>query len=192
VLGIGNILLLDEGVGPRAAAELNARFRFPTGVAVLDRATMGMALLNEICAYDTVLLIDAVDKTGHDPGTVVRFEAADIARHQVFHGAHDTRFVDVLQAAALLGHEIDGHCLGVQVADMAPAEYQIGLTPAVEAALPLLLHAALTFLAEQGVEATDRQSTQPWTGERIEPVFAADDQRWVYSCSVKLNKARGK
>ncbi|MDR2108019.1 MAG: hydrogenase maturation protease, partial [Coriobacteriales bacterium] len=166
VLGIGNVLMLDEGLGPRVVAELNARVEFPPGVEVLDRATMGMALLAEMPAWDVMLVIDAVDNTGLAPGTVLSFAPEDIAAQQVFHGAHDTRFSDVLQAAALLGYQVEGHCLGAQVANMAPADYQIGLTPAVEAALPLLMHAALDFLAQRGVRAVDRKSGRAWDGER--------------------------
>jgi hydrogenase maturation protease len=143
--------MLDEGAGPRVAAELLANYRFPPNVEVLDRGTMGMALLSDLKRFDVILLVDAVDSTGKPPGTVVTFSPEDIAPYEAFHGAHDTRFVDVLEAAALLGYTPEAHCLGVQVGDMCPPEYTIGLTPEVEAAVPFLVECVLGFLAQNGV-----------------------------------------
>lgn len=143
--------MLDEGVGPRVAQELLATYRFPQNVEVLERGTMGMALLSDLKRFDVILLIDAVDDTGEDPGTVVTFLPEDIASYEAFHGAHDTRFIDVLEAAALLGYTPEAHCLGVQIENMSPAEYTIGLTPDVEAALPFLIECILGFLAQRNV-----------------------------------------
>jgi hydrogenase maturation protease len=164
ILCIGNVLMLDEGVGPRIAEELQARYEFPENVKVLDRGTMGMALLSDIRASDVILVVDAVDKTGLPPGTVVRYAPEDIAPYEAFHGAHDIRFIDVLQAAALLGHEPDAACIGVQILNMTPADYQIGLTEPVENSLPLLLFTVLKFLVEQNVPVIDSSTQKLWDG----------------------------
>ena len=148
--------MLDEGFGPRVAQELLRRYSFPENVEVLDRGTMGMTLLSDLRRFDVVLLIDAVDNTGKPSGTVVTYLPEDIASYEAPHGAHDTRFIDVLEAAALLGHKPEGHCLGVQVQDMDPLDYIIGLTPPVEAAVPFVIECILGFLEERGVKATGK------------------------------------
>lgn len=158
ILCIGNILMLDEGVGPRVASELVRRYSFPSNVEVLERGTMGMALLADLKRFDCILLVDAVDNTGTRPGTVVTFLPEDIAPYEAFHGAHDTRFIDVLEAAALLDYAPEAHCLGVQVENMSPAEYTIGLTPPVEAALPFLVDCILAFLEQHGVVAVRKDT----------------------------------
>jgi hydrogenase maturation protease len=150
ILCVGNILMLDEGVGPRVAAELLANYQFPSNVEVLDRGVMGMALLADLKRFDVILLVDAVDNTGKSPGTVVTYLPEEIAPYEAFHGAHDTRFIDVLEAAALLGYTPEAHCLGVQVENMSPAEYVIALTPPVEAAVPFLVECVLAFLTQRG------------------------------------------
>jgi hydrogenase maturation protease len=149
--------MLDEGVGPRVAAELLANFCFPDNVEVLDRATMGMALLADLKRFDVVLLVDATTATGKPPGTVVTFLPEEMASYEAFHGAHDTRFIDVLEAAALLGFTPEGHCLGIQVKNMSTATYTIGLTPAVEAAIPFAIECVLAFLAQRGVSVKPRK-----------------------------------
>lgn len=146
ILCIGNILLLDEGVGPRVAEELAAEPALPEGVTVLDRGCMGLSLLSDLKGAERVLVVDAVDNTGLPPGTVVTYKPEDIAPYQAFHGAHDTRLVDVLQAAALLGYEPLVDCLGVQIENMTPANFTIGLTPPVEAAVPVLVQSCLDYL----------------------------------------------
>lgn len=151
VMGIGNILLLDEGVGPAVVQALDEQFEFPDNVDILDRGTMGMALIGEMQDYDYILTVDAVDGTGEEPGTVFRFHPEDMADEAVMHGAHDTRFIDVLQALDLLGHRPVGECIGVQVANMSPDKMFIGLTPQVEAALPLLIETVLATLYRHGV-----------------------------------------
>jgi hydrogenase maturation protease len=77
VLGIGNILLQDEGVGVRVVNQLKQRFQIPPEVTVLDGGTAGMALLDDFLEAQQVIVVDAV-KTGAPPGTIVRFEGDQV------------------------------------------------------------------------------------------------------------------
>jgi hydrogenase maturation protease len=157
VLCIGNVLMRDEGLGPRVAAELLADWQLPENVEVLDRGTMGMALLADLKRFDVIVLVDAVDSTGESPGTILSYLPEDIAPYAGLRGAHDMRFSDVLAAAALLEYRPEAYCFGVQVEDMSFAAHTVGLSPAVEAAVPLLIDCVLGFLAERGVKARRRQ-----------------------------------
>ena len=156
IMCIGNLLMRDEGVGPICAQQLEQRYRFPDNVDVLDSGTMGMSLLGDIANYDLIVVIDAVDGTGEEPGTVFTFTPDEVARHTVMHSLHDIRFKDVLDAAALLGHQPVGTCVGVQVLDMDPHDFSIGLTEPVEAALPLVMDTAVELLRQGGVEGIER------------------------------------
>jgi len=90
VLGVGNMLLKDEGIGVRVVKELEKRYAAPEGVELLDGGTAGMELLDIMANRSCVILIDAV-KTGAEPGTVVRladdevpaFFRTKISPHQV-------------------------------------------------------------------------------------------------------------
>ncbi len=157
VMGLGNPLMRDEGIGPRVAEVLMEGFVFPDNVTVLDAGTMGMSILNLFQDADYMLVVDAIDGTGEAPGTVVRLDPEDLAPNQVLHSLHDIRFVDVLQAAELMGAKVVGECVAVQIQDMS--QMSIGLTPAVEAAVPAAVAAVLTILAEHDVVVTPRQGT---------------------------------
>lgn len=152
VLGIGNPLVKDEGVGVRVIEEMMGTLRFPENVTLMDAGTMGMGILNLFRECDYMLVIDAIDGTGEAPGTIVRLTADELAPNQVLHSLHDLRFVDVLQAAELIGAKPETDCIGIQIADMDGVE--IGLTPEVEAAVPAAVEAARTILRERGIEAT--------------------------------------
>jgi len=73
VLGIGNMLLSDEGAGNKAVADLQQRFHFPPEVEVVDGGTMGLDLLPYLDDRTHLFIIDAV-KSGNAPGTMVRLE----------------------------------------------------------------------------------------------------------------------
>lgn len=156
VLGIGNVLMKDEGVGCRIIEEIIARYDFPDNVDVEDSGTMGMMLLHMLTQYDFVVIVDAMDGTGHPPGTVLRLSPEDIAPNEVMHSLHDLRFIDVLNAADLIGKRPQGECIGVQVEDMQPIDLTIGLSPSIEDALDTAIDAVLTVLADHGATAREK------------------------------------
>ena len=73
VLGLGNILLSDEGAGVKAIEELQDRYNCSGGVEFVDGGTIGFELLPYFEGRSHILIIDAV-KTGRKPGTLVRIE----------------------------------------------------------------------------------------------------------------------
>lgn len=156
VMGIGNVLMKDEGVGCRIIELLHERYEFPENVEVTDSGTMGMMIMNLFRDRDFVLVIDAVDGTGHPPGTVIRLAPEDIAPNQVMHSLHDTRFVDVLEASELVGVKPEAYCIGVQIEDMNPVDLTIGLSDSLEAALDTAIDCVLTVLGERGIEVSER------------------------------------
>ncbi len=71
VLGVGNILMGDEGIGVRAVEELEKRYEVPDNVEIVDGGTSGMSLINYMEGKDAVYIIDAIQKKGSSPGHVV-------------------------------------------------------------------------------------------------------------------------
>jgi hydrogenase maturation protease len=77
VMGIGNLLLRDEGAGVRAVEEFERRFETPECVELLDGGTSGIELLRYIEGRDVLILIDVV-RNGDPYGTLTRFEGEDV------------------------------------------------------------------------------------------------------------------
>jgi hydrogenase maturation protease len=102
VLGLGNILLSDEGAGIKAIEELSRRFDVPDSVEIIDGGTMGLELLPYFENRSHVLIVDAV-KTGKTPGTIVRIDDPP-AYFNTKTSPHQIGLSDVMGVAAILGH----------------------------------------------------------------------------------------
>lgn len=102
VLGIGNILLQDEGVGVRVVERLQ-QMRLPPGVQTLDGGTSGADLIDAIADRAKVIVIDATDGDG-EPGTVYRFTVGDLVRRVSSIGSlHELGFLDSYLMSVQLG-----------------------------------------------------------------------------------------
>lgn len=155
VMGVGNPLMSDEGVGPRVVEMLLNGYIFPDGVEVTDAGTMGFSILEMFMGIDQLIIVDAIKESGHPAGTVVILTPEEIAENQIMHSLHDVRISDVLQAAALTGSTPETVCIGVQVENMA--EWVMELSPSVEAALPIASAAVIDRLQTLGVEPVARE-----------------------------------
>jgi hydrogenase maturation protease len=139
VIGIGNPLQCDDGVGA-CAAQLLARETLPAGVQVEELGTPGWGLVNHLQGWQRVILIDAVCM-GEEPGTWRRLEADEIqlvASDQV-RSLHEPGLAESLLLAQTLGMLPDEIVLyGVEPACIQPGDE---LSPAVRQAItPLVKH----------------------------------------------------
>ena len=102
VLGLGNILLRDEGVGVRVVEVLAARYVLPAVVEVVDGGTTGMELLDTLAGCDHLLVCDAV-QTGAPPGSVVKLADAEVpALFQSRFSPHQLGLAEVLATLILM------------------------------------------------------------------------------------------
>lgn len=135
VLGIGNLLMGDEGVGVHAIRALE-REALPPGVTLLDGGTGGFHLLELFDEHRHMILIDATLDDG-EPGTVrvlyPKF-ATDFPRSL---SAHDIGLRDLVESAALLGPLPTIDLVTVSIAKIQPMGVE--MTPEVRAALPLVV-----------------------------------------------------
>lgn len=147
VLGLGNILLSDEGVGVRCVEALAAHGRLPRGVEVLDGGTSGMDLLDQIAARVHLIVVDAV-KTGRPPGTVIRLTGNEVpALFRTRVSPHQLGLSDILAALWLM----DAAPKSVTVIGVEPVclDLSLELSAPVEARLPeliALVHAEIAAL----------------------------------------------
>ncbi len=102
VLGLGNVLLGDDGLGAAAVARLERDYRTPPGVRIEDGGTLGLSLLGLIADSHRVILVDAV-RADAPPGTLVRLDGADVG-DAVWDrlSPHQVGVADLLEAARLI------------------------------------------------------------------------------------------
>ncbi len=154
VLGLGNVLLSDEGVGVHVVRLLQERYRFPPDVEILDGGTLGLDLLPYVEETDRLLIVDAVQMDA-PPGTVARLEGDQIpAALNLKYSLHQMGLTDLLAAASLRGRYPPEVVLwGVQ-----PASLEVGLdlSPTVAAQIEVLLANVLAELQRWGIVPTRR------------------------------------
>lgn len=152
ILGVGNLLLSDEGAGVHVIQRLQERFALPAEVQVVDGGTLGMDLLYYLEGCQTLLIVDAV-ATGKPPGTLIRLEGEEVpAFLSVKISPHQVGVPDMLFAAKLKGIDPPDIVLwGVQ-----PESFEIGLepSPAIDAQLDVLVEKLCEELGARGYTVT--------------------------------------
>ncbi|MGI6591523.1 MAG: hydrogenase maturation protease [Eggerthellaceae bacterium] len=167
VLCVGNLLMMDDGIGPIVCTELERTYSFPENVKLISCGSMTLDLLNMVGEYDLIISLDAADDPGAEPGTVFRYTPDDLAHRGTPMGSlHELRLADLFDAAFVLGMKAEGLCFGVQVENSEPSSLVAGLTPKVAAALPLLVDSLLAELVHRGCTITVKS-----TGEVVEPGY---------------------
>ena len=139
VIGIGNLLRGDDGIGCRVISELE-KLDLPPDVDVVDGGSGGIGLISLFEGAEKFVLIDAVDMK-QEPGTIIQLTKDQLLNGQgVAHALdlHSGDLVGLLQLADTLGLLKDVVLFGVQLEQVG---YSGEMTPAVAAALPQLVRA---------------------------------------------------
>jgi hydrogenase maturation protease len=143
VLGLGNLVHGDDGVGVHAIQQLQRDPRVPPGIVLLDGGTHGLGLLPHVSGFSRLLVIDAVD-AGEPPGTVLRFEGTALNGLPGKASVHQLGFADMMVALKLLG-ESPPELVVVGVQPLS-TEWSIELTAPVREAVPALLETVIRQL----------------------------------------------
>jgi hydrogenase maturation protease len=153
LLGVGNVLLGDDGLGVWFAGTFAQRYQLPPNLEVVEGGTLGLELLDRIAGRDALVVVDAIATRRGLPGQVVRLEGGAVP---IGLGAkistHDIALRDLLAAATLL------QCMprAVVVCGIEPAAIgpRFALSAVVRAALPALEELVLGELARFGCACT--------------------------------------
>jgi hydrogenase maturation protease len=143
ILGIGNCLLADDGVGVHAARMLQTEPPPETVVLAAETDFLSALPFLERCAK--ALVIDAMD-TGRPPGTLWRCRSEDLAASGRRHSLHESGLLETLEFLDQ-SRRPEVHILGVQPDRI---ELALNLSPAVAAVLPRVVQAARQIVAEFG------------------------------------------
>jgi hydrogenase maturation protease len=155
VLGIGNVLMGDDGLGPYVARVLDARYEFPKHVEILDAGTPGLDFTPYIADAAAIIVIDTVSATG-PPGTLRRYDMAQLLATPPpdrIH-PHQPGLREALMAAEL-SDSTPEHLVVIGVVPES-VETASRLGPIVRAMVPDVVAAVLAELDSLGVPATER------------------------------------
>lgn len=155
VIGLGNVLLSDEGLGVRAVELLEQRYMLPDSVEVIDGGTSAMDLLNPLSNNSQVIIADAV-KTGAPPCTLVRLADEEIPKFfQTKISPHQLGLSDLLALLTVQGEAPEM----ITIIGMVPESLRthVGLTDGVNAKMDQMVEMLVDELRSLGIEPKLRQ-----------------------------------
>jgi hydrogenase maturation protease len=158
VLGMGNPILGDDGVGVRVAAELQKALPVDATVDVSEACVGGLSLMERMVGYDTVILIDALTLGTVRPGTIHRMtlnELAALGTTQHIASAHDTNLLTALEAGGRMSLPLPHTVTIFAIEARNVLDFGYGLTPDVAAAVPHVVEDVLNELDIRSGTAQD-------------------------------------
>ena len=145
ILGMGNPLLCDDGVGLRVVAKLKDRIEKPE-VTIMETGIAGLALLDLLVGYDRAIVIDAIQTVGGKAGHIYRLDtqAFDAARHTV--SPHDIDFTTALEFGKKLGLSLPQQIVIFAIEASDVRTFKEECTPEVQKAIPTCVEMVLLEL----------------------------------------------
>jgi hydrogenase maturation protease len=148
VLGVGNILLGDEGTGVRVIQKLEDEYVFPENVELYDGGTLGLKLLEPICRADFAIVVDIV-RAGGVPGSIYRIEEKDLSKKIPYKSSlHELNIVETLIYAEELGNKPETVVIGIEPGDWT--SWSADLTEPVRNRMDDIVAAVLAEIKKAG------------------------------------------
>jgi hydrogenase maturation protease len=132
ILGMGNPILSDDGVGLYVAQRLRET-ALPEGVEIRESEVAGLRLLELLRGHDKVVIVDAL-QTGREAGEVVRYEARDFAGGHRYSSAHSIGLPTALELGRELGYDMPADVIVFAVEALDVETFSEELSPPVAAA----------------------------------------------------------
>ncbi|MDO8426644.1 MAG: HyaD/HybD family hydrogenase maturation endopeptidase [Deltaproteobacteria bacterium] len=154
VIGIGNILLRDEGLGVRAVEFFKENYTLPRGVECVDGGTAGLSLSSFFREYKRIIIVDAVS-SGGPPGAIVRLGKDGLQKGPPLKTtAHQLGIKELLAIAEFEGYRSQVRLIGAVPLDISPG---LELTPLIKSKLPDLASAIEEELKGFGIMARKKK-----------------------------------
>ena len=150
ILGLGNVLLQDEGFGVHFVRWLENNYRVPEIVKIVEGGTLGYGLLDTVCSCDRLLVIDVI-KANEEPGSVYRFTKEEVDAQMLEPtSAHEVSFHDVLCKAELIDELPE--CVFLCIVPYKYKDMGLELTPAIRKKFSDVERLLLRELSLHGVQ----------------------------------------
>ncbi len=149
VLGLGNPLLGDDGVGWRVAEQVRERVTEPS-IEIDCHAGGGLSLMERLIGYDRALIIDAINTAQQPQGTVTCFRLEDLPSRAASHlaSAHETTLSTALRVGRAMGAALPAEIIIVAIEAQNVYDFSETLSPAVARAVPQAVERVIQQLGE--------------------------------------------
>lgn len=150
VIGVGNILLGDEGFGVHLIDNLKSKYTFSNNVNILDGGTVGFLLIEHFLENDRLIFIDAI-RSLDQPGTIYKFNAKDLPPNITFVSSiHEIGLGDIFGHVKLMGIDKETIIIGIAPLSICPNDLTTSLSPLMKEKLPKIEQLVLGQIKEFG------------------------------------------
>jgi hydrogenase maturation protease len=156
ILGLGNPILTDDGVGVLVAESVRSKLPENSGIDVSEASVGGLTLMESMLGYDRVILIDAIHGRAHKPGDIERLTLADLKTLiQTQHTAspHDVNLVTAFEIGQKMGVHLPEKVIIFAIGVENVSDFGDQPTPSVAAAIPIAIEAILREVNLENEEA---------------------------------------
>lgn len=156
IVGLGNEIASDDGVGLHAATALATELRGRSDVEVVALPWAGFALLDVLRGRSCAVLIDGLTTGKHRPGAVVRLDEADLRGSVRLNSFHDINYPTVMALGRTMGWEMPDQVAIWGIEMVVSDEFGEELTPVVSDAVATVVHEVLAFLKSANAVIDER------------------------------------
>lgn len=157
VIGAGNVLFYDEGIGIFAQRYLDENYEFSSNVTIVDGGVLGFQLMTYYQDYDKVLILDTITMHGEERGTIYSIPAEELLGLGSYkQNAHEVEIVEMLEICSLLDKMADVKIIGIVPEDII--EVRTDLTSKLKANFNNFVNTAINELKNMGVEIKEKEN----------------------------------
>ncbi|TLP40539.1 hydrogenase maturation protease [Arcobacter arenosus] len=186
VIGVGNVLFKDEGVGIFASKYLEENYDFEGDLEIIEGGTLGFKLMTYFQEYDNVIILDTVS-IEDKPGEIFRLPSdVLLGLGQYRKTAHEVEIVEMLEIVSVLENHAEVTILGIIPEDIVSVE--IGLTKKIEERFEEFILQTIKELDSIGIKAIkkDNKSVKDiglqligsYNGEHLSRIPNEEDTTW--------------
>ncbi|HFQ61411.1 MAG TPA: hydrogenase maturation protease [Epsilonproteobacteria bacterium] len=159
IIGIGNVLQKDDGLGVYAATYLNENYTFDTNIQIINGGVEGIHLLNVLEENDHIIILDCL-QLDDAPASIYAIPAQEISGYGLNNGgAHEIGILQCMDMMELQGKEVpEAIVIGIVPAEVT---FAFGLSDEIMAAFKGYVSVVLQYLAKQGIVSTQKENTTP-------------------------------
>ena len=156
IIGIGNLLFCDDGVGVIAINYLRKNFDFEPELELLDGGTLGFNLAEYFLEYDNVFIVDTIS-TDDEAGAIYKILSDELLGSGSYKKtAHEVEVVQMLETCELYDKKAKVTIFGIVAKDISSVE--IGLSQTLRDRFSLFIETLISSIEELGIKVTKKSN----------------------------------
>ena len=186
VVGVGNVLFKDEGIGIYASKFLQQNYEFDDSLEIIDGGTLGFKLMTYFQEYDNVIILDTIS-VEDEPGSIFRLPSEVLlGMGQYRKTAHEVEIVEMLEICSVLDKHATVTILGIIPEDIESVE--IGLTSKLEETFDAFISQAVKEIEDIGVKIKKKDNKDlktiaqeligSYNGQHLNRIPNEEDTTW--------------